>query len=97
MIYRDEERTDVARGRYSHLRALFPLYRSERDNHTDDGGTLALLDGMFPRDAGVRETYAPLWEMYAWDDGPTDAPSWSAAWGAVTHADGTTTYPWHFE
>jgi hypothetical protein len=34
--------------------------------------------------------------MYAWE-GPVDAPRWSVAWGAITHENDTTTYPWRWD
>lgn len=96
VLYRDEERTNVARGTTTRLRTLFPAYRDERDDDVAQGGAPALLDAILPQNLAVRELYAPLWQVYAWD-GPVQAPRWSVAWGALTHAHDTTTYPWRFE
>jgi hypothetical protein len=96
VLYSDEERSDRAEETESHLRTLFPLYRAEREDGRRDGGVLAVLDALLPSDAAIDEVYAPLWQAYAWD-GSLRAPTWSIAWGAITHGDGETIPPWRFD
>jgi hypothetical protein len=96
VLFHDERETDPATGTAAHVRALFPAVVDEGDATWDRGGSPALLDAMLPHETAVRELYAPLWRVYAWD-GPVDAPRISLAWGAVTRERGTTTYPWRWD
>jgi hypothetical protein len=95
VLYRDEVRAHRPSDTSARLRTLFPAYRSERIDDRSEGGAPAVLDALFPRNAAIRELYAPLWQMYTWD-GPVEEPRWSVAWGAFTHANDVTTYPWRW-
>ena len=45
-------------------------------------GPDALFDALFPRNLAIRELYAPLWQVYAWD-GSVEEPRWSVAWSTA--------------
>ena len=96
VLYRDEVRAHHPSGTSAHLRTLFPAYRAERADDWAEGGAPAFFDALFPRNLAIRELYAPLWQVYAWD-GPVEEPRWSVAWGALTHARNATAYPWHWD
>lgn len=96
VLYRDERRTDVASGEGSHLRAVFPAVVDEGDPEIDRGGSPALVDALAPRDGGIRQLYAPLWQAYGWS-GRVAAPRLSIAWGAIVRERGETTWPIRFD
>jgi hypothetical protein len=96
VLYRNESRTDVASGKGSHLRTVFPAVVDEGDSETDRGGSPALIDALAPRDGGIRQVYAPLWQAYGWS-GRVAAPRLSIAWGAIVRERGETTWPIRFD
>lgn len=76
-----------------HVRALFPVFRSVADDDHHEKGTLALLDALFPRNPGIQELYAPLWQLYTLQGDAEAAPRWSLLWDLVSSDGMQVRYP----
>jgi len=97
VLYRKIEDVQPERNHQRHLSTLFPLYRAADEDGESEFSTLAVLDGMFPRNPTIKQVYAPLWQLYQRERDGELAPRWSLLWDLIS-SDGTQVrYPVHLD